>query len=176
MKPNILFVNLPAIPFNDLLNYFKGQNFESESVSMPMGILYLSSFIKKNNTAGQVRLLDYVSNIRNLNSFATIDNFIIEIAKKDVQFTPDIAAISLIFSTSHEFFVTCINLLRLLWPKAVFIVGGTHATNCVEHLLKDENIDYVARGEGEIAFSHFITQFSSNKPIDIKGIYSNKKF
>ncbi|MFC1709844.1 B12-binding domain-containing radical SAM protein, partial [Candidatus Omnitrophota bacterium] len=171
-----LFVNLPAIPFNDLLNYFKGQNFESESVSMSMGILYLSSFIKKNNEVGKVRLLDYVSNIRNLNSFTTIDSFINEIAKKNVQFTPDIVAISLILSTSHEFFVTCINLLRVLWPKAVFIVGGTHATNCIKHLLMDENIDYVARGEGEIAFSHFITQFSSNKLIDVKGIYSKDNF
>lgn len=181
MKKNILFVNLPSMPFEDIASNLAGEDSYSQPISMPLGILYLSSYLKKHNEFNNVGLLDYVLKIceiakyKKMNAPAKLEEFIVNVAQRDAGFTPDILAFSLIFSTSHPFFIICNDLLRSLWPNAVSVVGGTHATNCTKRLLENKNVDYVVRGEGEIVFSEFIKQFSGNGPINIKGIYSKEK-
>lgn len=173
MKPNVLFINMPSMPLDSIAASFTGENKITQLMTMPLGIMYLSSFIKKHNEMGQVGFLDYVLHINDISGFNNIDGFITGIAEKDIDFTPDILAFSLIFSTSLPFFNLCLDKLKSIWPNAVCIVGGNHATNCTKELLKNENLDYVARGEGEIVFSEFLKQFADSKPIAVNGIYSN---
>jgi len=174
MKPNILFVNLPSMPLDSIIANFSGENKITQLMTMPLGILYLSSYIKKHNELGSIGILDYVPRINNMSDYNNIDDYITKIALKEADFTPDIIAFSLIFSTSLPFFNLCINTLKLIWPQSISIVGGNHATNCSKELLNNANVDYVALGEGEVAFSKLINQFSNSEKIDVTGIYSKK--
>ncbi|MGE5328830.1 MAG: radical SAM protein [Deltaproteobacteria bacterium] len=178
MKPNLLFVSLPAIPYDSIIASFSNNSLSVDTpglMSMPLGILYLSSYIKKNSEVGKVGILDYVANIDKASTFGNLDNYILEIAKKDIDFIPDIIAFSLLFSISHPLFKLAVKKLKAIWPNAVVIVGGVHATNCTELLLENEDVSYVARGEGEVALAEFIKQFSSLQEINVKGIYSKNK-
>lgn len=171
-RAKILFVNLPTIPFSDVLSTFKRESIRSQSASMPLGILYLSSSVKQAGVVERVGLVDYVLAFQELDKFRNTDEFISRVAKSSADFTPDIVAFSLIFSSSYEFFVRCLPVLRNMWPKATFIVGGIHATNSVKHLLRLPEIDYIGRGECELALPEFIRQFLQRQEISVQGFYS----
>jgi len=175
MVPNILFVNLPNVPVKAILNDLSFDTFLTLKKSMPLGILYLSSYIKKHNKIGRVGLIDYAANFEQIRACRSIDEFIVRIAHREVNFVPDLILFSLIFSVSHEFCIRAIKLLRRIWPNSTVLVGGIHATNYTEKLLEYEYIDYIARGEGEKGLSEFIEQFSNGKRINVQGIYSKEK-
>jgi radical SAM superfamily enzyme YgiQ (UPF0313 family) len=89
---------------------------------------------------------------------------------------PDIFAFSMMFSSSHRFQKRALELLHELWPDAITIAGGNHATNNVPLLLDDTPLDFVARGEAEIAFAEFVGQIAAGKQPDVMGIFSREKF
>lgn len=175
-KPNVLFVNLPSVPFKSILESFDGTARVVQPLSMPMGILYLSSYIKKYNRVGRIAILDYVLHLAEIPNYRDVNDYISKIAKKNIDFVPDVLAFSLIFSTSWPFFDASVSVLKNIWPKATVIVGGVHATNCAKQLLQNKNVDFVIRGEGEMTFSEFIGQYSYAKPICVDGIYSKEDF
>lgn len=175
-KPNVLFVNLPSVPFKSILESFDGTTRVVQPLSMPMGILYLSSYIKKYNHLGKIAMLDYVLHLAEISNYRDVNDYILKIAKNNIDFVPDVLAFSLIFSTSQPFFNASASILKNIWPKAIVVVGGVHATNCTKQLLQNKNVDFVIRGEGEIAFSEFIRQYSYAKPICVTGIYYKEDF
>lgn len=172
MKPNILFVSLPSLAFEYIQESLRGQSSAYQPLALPLGILYLSSSVKAWNDVGEVSILDYPLYLENLPEYANVEEFIITEAREQIKFKPDILAFSLIFSTSHPFFQLAVKDLKKLWPEANIIVGGTHATSCVDTLLSYKDVDYVLRGEGEIAFSEMMRQFSQGQPMRTKGLYS----
>ena len=172
MKPNILFINMPSIPVDDIRASFIGRNEIYQPLAIPLGMLYLSSYIKKHNDVGKVAVLDYVLNLKYILKYRDIDDFILRTAAESVGFTPHILAFSIIFSSAHKFFLLCAEKLKSLWPDAVCIVGGTHATNAFKFILENPKVDWVCRGEGEIPLSEFIRQYSAGEKIPVKGFYS----
>jgi anaerobic magnesium-protoporphyrin IX monomethyl ester cyclase len=175
MKKNILFVNLLSTPIDSILESFEEKNLVIQEIVMPLGLMYLSSYIKKydQDILGEVGLIDYTVFAREIPTYQTLNNFLIMIAKQSTNFIPDILAFSLNLSTSHHFFLTCAELLKKIWPDAIVVVGGVHATNYTYPLLQTGLIDYIFRGEAEIAFSKFIRAAADDKPgqSDIKGLY-----
>lgn len=60
-------------------------------------------------------------------------------------------------------------------PKTAIIFGGSHPSVLTENTLRNENIDIVVRGEGEITMLKVVQAIEMGQPIDmIKGI-SHKK-
>ncbi|NQT30298.1 MAG: radical SAM protein [Candidatus Saganbacteria bacterium] len=172
MKPNILFVNLVPMPLNYIQRFMKGLLSHFVVLVMPMGILYLSSYLKAHNNVGKIELLDFPLHYNELIGSSSIEAFIESQAKKYVNFNPHIIAISLMFSTSHVFFDMTLKILKSIFPNALIVVGGMHASNCPKHLLKYDDIDYVVLGEGEIAFSEMVGQYANNEKISVKGVYN----
>lgn len=170
--PNILFVNLFALPFKFIEEKFTKKTSMSETLAMPLGILYLSSYLKANNQLGKVGLLDYPLSIENITDYLDVKDYILGEAKKQVKFKPDIICISLMFSASYPFYKLTAELLKTLWPEVIIVVGGIHATNCVKALLTTTKVDYVLCGEGEIALSEMVKQHKEGRPIQVKGLYS----
>ena len=172
-QPNVLFVNLPTIPFDEMEKSIKKEHYIPQNLSLPMGILYLSSYLReKNPVRGKIGILDYILAMENISEYGNPKAFIRDIAKKHVEFIPDILAFSLIFSTSHTIFNISLQILKSIWPDTTVVVGGTHATPATIHILENDQVDYVIRGEGEIAFSDFVTQLARGNHISIKGVYS----
>jgi len=116
----ILLVNLSSVPKQD-------GKFVQQLQSMPMGILYLSAYIKK-YTNYEVRMLD---------------------VGEETDWEPDIIGYSVVFSSSHEHFVEVSQDLKKQFPKALHIAGGNHATNAFEEV--GRHVDHVFLGEGELS-------------------------
>ncbi len=175
MSQNILFVNFPTIPHNRLLDYFEdGDLSEVQLHGEPLGILHLSSHVKKFGNVDQVSILDYSLALLNSKQYKNLEDFISSTTKKYVNFVPDIIACSINFTTSHPFMLEAIKYLKSIWSNSIVIVGGNHATNATTKLLQFSFIDYVGRGEAEIGFTEFVNAISEKKNISIKGIYSKK--
>jgi len=170
-RPNILFVNLPSIPYHNIEQFFSDESKVPQSRAMPLGILYLSSYLKKYGNPGHIGLLDYVFHINSIKENKNIDDFVRGCAEQYTNFVPDILAFSVIFSSSHLFFEHTLKRLKEKWPDTTCVIGGTHATNCTQYLLENKNIDYVVRGEGENAFCSFVDQHTNADSIVVKGIY-----
>jgi len=173
MKPiKLLFVYIPTIPYEEFVKSFSNKHVSQQPQEMPLGILYLSSYCKKVKPEITVGLIDYVRYAKESSRFANVASFITELAN-GVEFAPDVLAFSLNFSTSHKFFNEAVCLLKEKWPEAVIAVGGNHATNAVNFILSNSLVDYVFRGEGEIAFAEFIRRLSSCESLEgIKGMYN----
>lgn len=168
-KKNVVFVNLPSIPYADIEASFNNKNFHKQSISMPLGLMYISSYLKKYGNAEKVSLLDYVIALVRSSDYKNMEDFVTSL---DIKFTPDVIAFSLNFSASYVFFEKCLGILKRKWPEAIVVVGGVHATNTTAKLLELNNVDYVVRGEAERSFSEFINQLSLQKKISVQGIYS----
>lgn len=177
-KANILFVNLPAIPYIDVENYLAG--IPGTSIQLhgePLGILYISSYLKKYGNVNKVSTLDYALDLRNVGDYKNCEDFILKLAYKKVDFTPDIIGLSINFTCAHRFLVKSAKILKSIFPKSIMVVGGFHATSATKELLDCESIDYVFRGEGEISFTKFVDCFNKGllAESNIKGIYNREK-
>jgi radical SAM superfamily enzyme YgiQ (UPF0313 family) len=76
---------------------------------------------------------------------------------------------------SRDFFDLAVAALARRWPEALLVVGGNHATNSVGPLLENPAVDYVARGEAELAFARFVDLFAAGAPLQVKGFYDRDK-
>jgi hypothetical protein len=172
VKPNILFVNFPNVPLEYMFEHLSSDTFLTLKKSVPLGILYLSSYLKKHNELGRVGILDYAGSCEEASRCKDTEEFILNLAHSSVGFTPDVILCSLMFSVSHVFCMKAIEILKGLWPESVIVAGGVHATNYTNGLLADANIDFVFRGEAEIALSEFMRQFGNGGPVKVPGVYS----
>ena len=174
-KPNILFVNLPNVALEDIETQPSAfDSFHVPKLYLPLGILYLSSYIKKYSHVGRVGMADYALHLGRIRDSRSMNDFIAEVAKEAADYKPEMILVSLLFSISKDFGLRAIRVLSQLWPDATVLVGGTHATNDFVGLLDNEDIDYVVRGEGEKPLSEFIRRHPISRDIDIPGVYSRK--
>lgn len=166
-KPNVLFVNMPSVPLEEIL---KGHASEG-AISMPMGILHLSSYLRMKDMAEKIGIIDFAAEIFKYDPATNFDDFILDRSRKRASFAPDVLAVSFSFSSADSFFQKLVYSLKVLWPDAALIVGGNHATNSVQRLLSQPGVDYVGRGEGEFAFADFVEQIGKGGEVKVKGIF-----
>ena len=147
---DILFVNLPSYtpePANS-----KSETF-GDNLVPPLGLLYLANSIKDCSFVNSYQCADFA--IAKLNGYSG-EGALRELVNKKLKETatnkPDVVAVSLMFSLTYPFFQVVIEEIKKCWIDAVVIVGGVHATNSADYLLKNNPIDYITCGEGEEAF------------------------
>lgn len=168
-EQHILFVNMPILPLPDLI---KGTT-DRAIRCFSFGILYLSAVLKKQKHIGHIACVDYL--VQDPECFATnLDELIISEAINAISpHIPDVLAFSFSFSASHEFFCHCLPLLKKHWPRTTVIVGGIHASNAVEYLLENYDVDYVVAGEGEESFPLLLSSLLQQEgDHDIRGVHS----
>ena len=203
MKKKLLFVHLPGPTYTQMADEIYNPNHDSYgladgdeqsptvssrlqrserkyevfgAMSLPLGISYLSATLKdKFPNSLEQYLADYVEDQENVVNYKTVDDWILDLAKKKMPSKPDIIAISLMFSTAHKFFKHLVAIYRKLWPEAQIIIGGIHATNCAQYILDTTpEVDYLFKGEGEVAICKFVQNLIDNKPQDIQGVYKKQ--
>lgn len=177
--PRIAFVNPLTLPLDLIEDTWSEQvpgvqNLAQEGISLPMGILYLSAYLKRHLAELDVDLIDYRIEYPRIGSFPDLDSFIRDVAQSSVTTPPDVLAFSLVVSTSHQFFTRCLTLLKALWPDTVIIAGGFHATNFTAELLALPNVDYIFRGESEYALRDFMAAWPELNNASIPGVVSKK--
>ena len=180
---SICFVALPLSSLTSLENQMKNWaklndddlDTTTQLKSISMGILYLSSYIKKEfGSSLNQHMCDMLLEVDRLYEYNSIDDFILETIKKSVPKPPDIIAISLMFMFSYKFFKKIVKIYKLLWPNTMIIVGGIHASNTYKLILQSTDTDYVFRGEGEIALAKFIKNHMNGEKQNLPGVYNKK--
>lgn len=95
------------------------------------------------------------------------DDEILNYLKKE---KPDLIGINSMFSAHFYEIEVLINKIKKELPSSKILLGGTHPTIFPE-ILKNENIDFLIRGEGETPFKLFLEEFIGNKKFErIKGL------
>ena len=171
----IAFVNPLTLPLDLVENTWTKnkpgiQTLAQEGVSLPMGIMYLSAYIKRHVPGLDVDLIDYRIEYPNLANYADLDGFIRQVAETAVNTRPDILAFSLVVSSSHLFFKRALAVLKEVWPDTTVIVGGFHATNFTTQLLDLPGVDYIFRGESEYALKDFLADWPRSAANRIQGV------
>jgi anaerobic magnesium-protoporphyrin IX monomethyl ester cyclase len=105
-----------------------------------------------------------------------------DFVKKVQEFRPDLILVSVLEST-YNLSIELLNAVPLRDKKYKTLFGGVFATYAAEKVIKDNNVDYICRGEGEGAIIEMCNQLISGGRIDnilnftIKGngqIYRNR--
>ncbi len=92
---------------------------------------------------------------------------IINYLKKE---NPNLIGVSSMFSSHFKEIEALANKIKKELPSSKILLGGTHPTIFPE-IIKNENIDFLIRGEGETPFKLFLEEFIGNKKFErIKGL------
>ena len=168
---DVLFINLPAVS-PDICD--PNDATIAESLTPPLGLLYLANSIKDCSFVNSYQGIDFaICDYSRCVESSDLVEFVQEKLSHDAKNQPAVVAISLMFSSSYDFFRVIINEIKKYWDDVIIIVGGIHASNTVEYLLKNNNaIDYVVCGEGEESFVEFLEMISTGSKKDISGVHS----
>ena len=146
----------------------------STPITLPVGISYIAAALKKSNY--RVKIIDCVgAGINEIHT--TVDNRFkiqgidvdrsIQMINKDC----DIIGISTMFSQEWPHIRRYINKVRDSFPNAKIIVGGEHATAMPEFSLRDcPEIDYIIKGEGELALIQLVYNIRKGIEDKISGV------
>jgi len=131
---------------------------KNEDVGIPLGLMYLSSYIKRFSKDIEVSLLDCRLN-KLLGRKRDIER---ELSEFDVVATS---------ACTSEFYDAC-NILREAKNQGkITVMGGLFPTFNSEFALKTGCIDFVVRGEGETTFLELLESIQGKKKIEnVKGI------
>ena len=178
---NLLFINpssMPAREQEDFLN--RTSILRLPDFSMPIGLLDLAAYLRKHVDSINIKILDIGKDLykiylnRDTIPALSLDLFI-ESELNSLDFKPNIVGVSILFSSSHNSSERIINQVKKRWNDSTIICGGNHATNNVDNLLANPNIDYVLRGEGEISFTESVRKFQKGEKINVLGIIGREK-
>lgn len=128
------------------------------SRQMPLGILYIASYLRSKHISMAVKDLNLFSNWRYvlIKSIKAYNPSVIGISSNctNIQETLEIAAIT-----------------KRINPKISVVVGGPHPT-IAPNTYNNKNIDFIVKGEGEITFYELLTKQDKSK---ILGLYIQNK-
>lgn len=178
-NPHILFVNLPSVTLENLDQYFSKKDIIFTQLhGEPLGIMYLSSYLKAHTNVGSVNLIDFSLGLLAASSkeYNDTDCYIRQYISENIQIDPQIIAISVNYTPSHQFMVKASEIFKEIWPASLIVVGGFHATNATREILENQSVDLVVRGQGEVAFVELINRFKDEQDLlRITGVYSRSK-
>lgn len=170
----ILFVYPPYLAPTHVERILAGT--EEIAMGAPLGLMYISGYLKKRGFTGTIELLDLMDKVyRDRRVLADDALFEDAIAQHLAGFKPDLIGITLNFSVSWGYFVQISRVIRERLPDATIVVGGGHATFAYKHVLQGGLADYVVRGEGEYAFADLVSALGSGKESTIQGVFDLAK-
>lgn len=151
------------------------KNSYSTPLAMPIGIAYLAAVLEK--ASYKVEIIDVpgrgveairLSDDGRFNVMGVNDDEALALIDPN----SDTIGISTMFSQEWPHQRKFINKVRQRFPDATIVVGGEHATAMAEYTLRDcPAIDYLIKGEGELALLELVYKTRSGLPVgDISGI------
>lgn len=117
----------------------------------PLGILYLSSFLKQHGHS--VTVIDAVGDRHNqytaMGKMTLRGLSFLEIIEK-IPRNAEFIGISLLYSSAFLPVQKLIALIKKVFPDALIILGGAHASCLPEYTLQNTDADVIIIGEGEL--------------------------
>ncbi len=127
-------------------------------VAPPLGIAYIAAMLEKNGVT--VKILDAPA--------LEMDH---EGVSKEIEnYSPDIIAITSVTPTIGSALETA-KLSKKVCPNAVTILGGYHPTFTYPEMLKNDFVDIVVRGEGELTMVDLVDALENGRYLkEVEGI------
>ena len=157
IKPYVLFINPPL----QRIIYKKVRPY------VPYGLLYIATFLQSNGIRSRVYNADLEKpdNIQN-----NKDEIWNEIKKVIETEKPDVVAIG-VLTPQHEYALKIASIVKSFDEKIPVILGGVHATFVFEEMIRDVNVDFIVRNEGEETTLELIQKLVENSSFEnINGI------
>lgn len=182
--PRVLFINPPSAPYTSVVQVLdKKMSTVLQPIAMPMGILYLSAMLERDIPGIEICIVDFAKALRELfteedRDPTDFDAFAAKVLAEQVPdgFVPDVIGMSILFSTAHRSTGHIADAVKRLWKDAPVVVGGMHATNAADSLLKMPSVDFVCRGEGESIIAELVDRmWRADDPESIQGVIGRKK-
>lgn len=148
-------------------------------IGLPLGILYIASYIRKVYSDIDVKVLDalieFSFNMKNPiideNGFIHLGMTYKEISEFVDSYRPDIVGISNQYTDFLEQAFKTAEAIKKVNPHISIVIGGNPSTSNPERILQDRNIDIVVLGEGEFTMAELIEWKRNNKKLpEISGI------
>ncbi len=121
----------------------------------PIGLMYLAAYLRKMRPdQDTIEVLDGRSEL------PTDD----QVAQTLERVQPDlvgITAFTMEGETAHRYAA----LAKRHCPDCVTVIGGPYGTSDAAAALADQNVDFTARGEGELTLLHLVERLEKNEPI-----------
>lgn len=155
---DILLINppFPVLPY------------EPNHVSPPLGLLYIAAeLINQKHT---VHILDsvvegYTRITHYDDSVSTYGLSFDEIIDRINDIKPDVIGLSCLFSTLDSIIRWLAKRIKGEFPSIPIVLGGHHPTVFYSEFIAEEYIDFVIRGEGDIAFSELIEAIQGKRSL-----------
>lgn len=176
MKNDVLFINIP--PINILAP--KADATAASHIFPPLGLLCLAEKLLQCPNIHKAKCLDYqlfdYSDACDQKEYRKVISQILADFIEKHGIKPQCVCVSLMFSSSYDFFHIVIDVIRETIPKAIIICGGVHASNEPRFILNHEPIDYVICGEGEFVLPVLIESIHDGNFLpSMKGVYDQRK-
>lgn len=168
----ILFIVPPNIGFNDfnsppanvkVQKKQSSKSFGSVITDMPLGIISLSAYIKKNIEV-QTRGFDFNVALNKLDDFTwtSFRDYFEETLRLEISdFQPDVIGISALFSNAYRNLIDLGEVCRAIRPEAFIIGGGNVPTVSYKEIFEETDVfDAVCHGEGDIPLLELLTSES----------------
>jgi anaerobic magnesium-protoporphyrin IX monomethyl ester cyclase len=127
-------------------------------VAPPLGIAYIAAMLERNGVT--VKILDAPA--------LEIDH---ETVKNEIQkYSPDVVAVTSVTPTIESALKTA-KISKEACPNAITVLGGYHPTFTYQEVLKNDFVDIVVCGEGEITMVELVEALEKGKNLrEVKGI------
>lgn len=153
IPPYLDFDSFVQPAFNERTVTKKSGGFGSLATDMPVGVLSLSSYLKKKSSV-EIKLIDFnivINRIENFKYNSFKDLFRDALAAKEwLEFLPDVICLSALFTPSYYNMLDIAGAAKKIFPKALIIAGGGVPTNLYNEIFRDSScFDALCYGEGE---------------------------
>lgn len=139
----------------------------------PLGLMYLAGYLRKYGDC-EVKILDTSTRVdlkRWEGNFFKIGYTDEMITSEILNFKPDLVGISSMFTINSKGAHDVAEIVKKIDRRIPVVVGGAHASAFPEWVLKDEDVDLVAVGEGEETLLEIANCIRADKDIyQINGI------
>ncbi|MFC1646570.1 B12-binding domain-containing radical SAM protein, partial [Candidatus Omnitrophota bacterium] len=140
----------------------------SGAVMLPLGILQLGSYVSSQFPDLGVWYLDLHIKcklaLKKQGSSLSLCDFILKDLKNSLDdMRPQIVGITCAFNAFADNLHHTAALVKKLNPEAIVIAGGNYVSVYTDRAFKDDNIDYIIIGEGEVPFTRFIKDYKNGR-------------
>lgn len=180
VPPNIGFTDFISPPSNVKVQSMQnGKLFGSVITDMPLGVISLSAYLKKNIDV-DTHAIDFNVALNKLGQFdwRSFKSYFKEVLLEEIKcFQPDVIGISALFSTAYRNLIDLGEVCREICPDAFVISGGNVPTVSYRDIFRDTDVfDAVCHGEGELPLLELLVSKNMHEHVEksLTWITSNK--